>query len=239
MFRQHIVFLTGAGVSAESGIPTFRGAGGFWNDEKVEALSTAARFDEDPAAALDFYNNFRQLVFRARPNAAHTSIAALEQWHDVTVITQNVDDLHERAGSSHVIHLHGSLTQVTSSLNRLDPKCIKGYPLDVPIKVGDKADDESQMRPAVVMFDEYVDGTLAARIARTADIFVVVGTSLTLYGSRSIAQCPRKDIPRYVIDPEDIRSRLPEGFIWFQATATEGMISFIEEVRTGFRLFGG
>lgn len=237
MTRQHIVFLTGAGISAESGIPTYRGEGGLWNDHETVLLSSVARFDEDPATALAHYNMLRELVAKAQPNAAHKAIATLEEWHDVTILTQNVDNLHECAGSSRVIHLHGRLDQVTSSRNRLDPECIKDYPLDIPIKFGDKAADGSQLRPAIVMFDEYVDLSEAVRIAKEADIFVVIGTSITLSAAKTLSKCPRVDIPRYVIDPSDVRSRLPEGFIWFQVSATVGMTLFLDEVRNGFPIF--
>ena len=237
MTRQHIVFLTGAGISAESGIPTFRGEGGLWIDHDTALLASASIFDENPAAALAFYNKLRSLVAVAQPNAAHRAIAALEEWHDVTVLTQNVDNLHERAGSSRVIHLHGRLDQVTSSSNRLDARCIKDFPLDIPIHAGDKAEDGSQLRPAVVMFDEYVDMTGAVGIAREADVFVVIGTSVTLAAAKGLSRCPRGDIPRYAIDPDDVRPRLPEGFIWIQAPATKGMELFLEEVRGGFPRF--
>ena len=237
MTRQHIVFLTGAGISAESGIPTYRGEGGLWNDHETVLLFSVARFEEDPAASLEHYNKLRSLIAIAQPNAAHKAIAELEQLHDVTVLTQNVDNLHERAGSSHVIHLHGRLDQVTSSHNRLDPECIKDYPLDDPIKVGDKAADGSQLRPAIVMFDEYVDLSEAVRIAKDADVFVVIGTSITLSAAKTLSKCPRVDIPRYVIDPADVRSRLPEGYIWLQGPATIGMEMFLEEVQKDFPRF--
>lgn len=237
MTRQHIVFLTGAGISAESGIPTYRGEGGLWNDHETVLLSSVARFEEDPDASLEHYNKLRSLIANAQPNAAYKAIAELEQWHDVTVLTQNVDDLHERAGSSHVIHLHGRLNQVTSSFNRLDSDCIQDYPLDVPIKVGDKAADGSQLRPAIVMFDEYVDLSQAVRIAKEADVFVIVGSSITLSAAKTLSKCPRMDIPRYVIDPENVKSRLPKGFKWIKASATKGMGLFLDEVQKGFPSF--
>ncbi len=231
------MFLTGAGISAESGIPTFRGKGGLWSNRDLATLASASGFEENTAAALDFYNQLRQTIAASAPNSAHKAIAALEEWHDVTVITQNVDDLHERAGSSRVIHFHGSLTQVTSSNSRLDAACIKDYPMTVPIKVGDKADDGSQLRPAIVMFDEYADMSLANQVAREADVFVVVGTSLSISGAKALCRLPRADIPRYLINPDDVRSRLPGGFIWFQNVATQGLDIFLKEVRAGFPLF--
>ena len=154
MVRQNIVVFTGAGISAESGIPTFRDSNGMWNKYDAKKLASAAGFEENPQAVLDFYNARRKNLLEVQPNHAHLALAELEKKHDVTIITQNVDNLHERAGSSKVIHLHGELSKVTSSMNRLDPACIKEYPLDVPIRLGDKAADGSQLRPAVLFFDD-------------------------------------------------------------------------------------
>ena len=139
--RQNIVVFTGAGISKESGIPTFRDMDGMWKKYDAMKLASAAGFDEDPEAVLEFYNARRRNLLEVQPNHAHLVLAELEKQHDVTIITQNVDDLHERAGSSRVLHLHGELRKVTSSMNRLDPDCIQDYPLDVPIRIGDKAAD--------------------------------------------------------------------------------------------------
>ena len=154
--RQNIVVFTGAGISKESGIPTFRDMDGMWKKYDAMKLASAAGFDEDPEAVLEFYNARRRNLLEVQPNHAHLVLAELEKQHDVTIITQNVDDLHERAGSSRVLHLHGELRKVTSSMNRLDPDCIQDYPLDVPIRIGDKAADGSQMRPYIVWFGEYL-----------------------------------------------------------------------------------
>ena len=154
--RQNIVVLTGAGISKESGIPTFRDNNGIWRKHDAIKLASVMGFEEDPQAVLDFYNARRKNLLEVQPNHAHKMLAELEKQHDVTIITQNVDDLHERAGSSRVIHLHGELKKVTSSLNRLNPYCIKEYPLDVPIRLGDKAADGSQLRPYIVWFGEYL-----------------------------------------------------------------------------------
>ena len=149
MIRQHIVFLTGAGISVESGLSTFRGKDGLWtNDEWAYMASTEALYT-DTQRCLDFYNFRRKQLAEVEPNDAHRMIAELEKEHDVTVITQNVDNLHERAGSTHVIHLHGELSKVCSTDNR--ETCVKEYPLATPIMVGDKADDGSQLRPYVAL----------------------------------------------------------------------------------------
>ena len=150
MVRQKIVVFTGAGISAESGIPTFRDSNGMWNKYDAKKLASVAGFEENPQAVLDFYNARRKNLLEVQPNHAHLALAELEKSHDVTIITQNVDNLHERAGSSKVIHLHGELSKVTSSMNRLDPAYIKDYPLDVPIRLGDQAADGSPLRPYVV-----------------------------------------------------------------------------------------
>lgn len=214
MVRQSIVFFTGAGISAESGIPTFRDACGLWKRFDPSLYGTASGLYESPEKVLDFYNWRRKSLVNKKPNAAHIAIAELEKWHDVTVLTQNVDNLHELAGSRHVVHLHGELTKVTSSKNRLDPECIQDYPLDKPIHVGDLANDGSQLRPFVVFFDEYVYWEAAEEIARNTDVFVIIGTSLSVSTSIVFPAFPRKDVPRYIIDPVDYRGRLPGGYIF-------------------------
>lgn len=238
MFRQNIVFFTGAGISAESGIPTFRDtANGLWNKYDPYRLCSASGFHEDPQTVLDFYNERRRNLLSIEPNAAHRIIAQLEQYHDITVLTQNVDNLHERAGSTRVIHLHGELTKVTSSKDRLDPACIQELPLDQPIKLGDLAADGSQLRPFVVFFDEYVHWDDAEVIAKNADVFVVIGTSMSVSTSVHFPRLPRRDVPRYIVDPVNHCSKLPAGYIWINSKATKGMETLIEEFTTGFPLF--
>ena len=237
MVRQHIVFFTGAGISAESGIPTFRDAGGLWKSFDPAVYCTTSGLYESPEKVLDFYNWRRKSLIDKKPNAAHLAIAELEKWHDVTVLTQKVDNLHELAGSRHVVHLHGELTKVTSSKNRLDPECIQDYPLDKPIRVGDLAHDGSQLRPFVVFFDEYVYWGEAEEIARNADVFVVIGTSFSVSSAKVFPSFPRPDVPRYIIDPVDYRGRLPGGYIWINAKAKEGMKTLTEEFLNGFPMF--
>lgn len=231
MVRQNIVFVTGAGISADSGIPTFRGDNGIWHDERLQYQASIECFEENMEASLRLYNAMREKIYYAHPNHAHAAIAALEKQHDVTVITQNVDDLHERAGSTHVIHMHGELAKVTSSNNRLDPKCIKEYPLSVPIRVGDKAADGSQLRPAVVMFNEYTSNAESIREAiRYADIFCIIGTSFTVFPASSFTSYARGDIPRFVINPSDLTGKLPEGYKHIKMRAVEGIDVFLSEL---------
>ena len=230
--RQNIVVLTGAGISKESGIPTFRDNNGIWRKHDAIKLASVMGFEEDPQAMLDFYNARRKNLLEVQPNHAHKMLAELEKQHDVTIITQNVDDLHERAGSSRVIHLHGELKKVTSSLNRLNPYCIKEYPLDVPIRLGDKAADGSQLRPYIVWFGEYLGLEMdeAVKRVRYADIFVVIGTSLVVYPAAGLVNYAHHEVPKFLIDPGDMQGRLPEGFHHIQKTAVEGIDILIEEI---------
>ena len=230
--RQKIVVLTGAGISRESGIPTFRDNNGMWKKYDAQKLASVAGFEEDPQAVLDFYNARRKNLLEVQPNHAHRMLAELEKLHDVTIITQNVDDLHERAGSSHVIHLQGELTKVTSSLNRLNPDYIKEYPLDVPIRLGDKAADGSQLRPFIVWFGEYLGLEMdeAVEQVRNADIFVVIGTSLVVYPAAGLVNYAHPEIPKFLIDPGDMKGRLPKGFHHIQKTAVEGIDILMDEI---------
>lgn len=230
--RQKIVVFTGAGISKESGIPTFRDANGMWKKYDAKKLASAAGFEENPQAVLDFYNARRKNLLEVQPNHAHRVLAELEKHHDVTIITQNVDDLHERAGSSRVIHLHGELTKVTSSLNRLNPDCIKEYPLDVPIKIGDQAADGSQLRPFIVWFGEYLgpEAEQAVILIENADIFVVIGTSLVVYPAAGLVNYAHHEVPKFLIDPGDMQGRLPKGFHHIQKTAVEGIDVLMEEI---------
>lgn len=154
MVRQHIVFLTGAGISVESGLSTFRGKDGLWTKKEFQYYASTQCLYNDTQKCLDFYNIRRKHLAEVEPNDAHKLIAELEKEHDVTIITQNVDNLHERAGSTNVIHLHGELSKVCSMDNRTT--CVKEFPLEVPIKLGDRAEDGSQIRPYIVMFGEYL-----------------------------------------------------------------------------------
>ena len=227
MIRQHIVFLTGAGISSESGLSTFRGADGMWANEEWKYLASSEALYNDTQKCLDFYNQMRRKVAEAEPNAAHRMIAELEKEHEVTVITQNVDNLHERAGSTHVIHLHGELSKVCSMNNRTT--CVKEYPLTTPIKIGDKAEDGSQLRPYVVMFGEYVDSRgVDTDYIRNADILVVVGTSLKVYPAAGFIKIAHPEIPKFVIDPGEMDPCIQLGFTHFKSTAIKGMEQLVD-----------
>ena len=233
--RQHIVVLSGAGMSAESGLTTFRDKDGWWKQYDWQRMASVEGFRQEPEAVLEFYNMRRKRLLEVEPNHAHRLLAELEKWHDVTVITQNVDNLHERAGSSRVIHLHGELTKVTSSENRNNPDCIKELPLDVPIRMGDKATDGSQLRPYVVWFGEYVsDFGKVVKLVREADIFVVIGTSLTVQPAASLIRYAHPEIPRFIINPgeafDPYDDHFPEGYEHIQEDATVGVETFIDRL---------
>lgn len=230
MTRQHIVFLTGAGISVESGLSTFRGKDGLWTLEEIKYLASSDCLYENTQKCFDFFNMLRTQVAEAEPNEAHRLIAELEKEHEVTIITQNIDDLHERAGSSHVIHVHGELTKVCSMDNRTT--CIKEYPLTTPIMVGDKAEDGAQLRPYIVMFGEYVDSkNIAIDYISKADIFVVIGTSLKVYPVAGFIKYAHHLVPKFVIDPNDLPQCEQLGFTHFKTTATEGMKLLIDTLR--------
>ncbi|MBQ3658127.1 MAG: NAD-dependent deacylase [Bacteroidales bacterium] len=232
MTKPKIVFLTGAGISVESGLSTFRGNEGMWNNKSWRYYASVEGLYHDPKGFLDFYNWRRQKLSEIEPNMAHRLIAELEKDYQVTVVTQNVDNLHEKAGSTNILHLHGELAKVCSSNNRLDPNYIKDYPLTTPIKLKEDAGDGSQMRPFVVLFGEYVPYMEEAQdyISR-ADIFVVVGTSLVVYPAADLIRYADKDIPRYVIDPNKIEVCDALGFEHIQASASEGMKLLLEKIR--------
>lgn len=222
--QKKLVVFTGAGISAESGIPTFRDANGMWGKYDAMKLASVEGFKEDPQAVLDFYNARRKNLLEVEPNHAHKVLAELESRFDVTIVTQNVDNLHERAGSTRVIHLHGELSKVTSSQNRMATDCIKEYPLDVPIKLGDKAADGSQLRPYIVWFGEVVDKMAEAKIwVCQADLFVVIGTSLVVYPAACLVDYAPRRIPKYPIDPNEVRGGLPMGFKHIKTTAVDGV----------------
>ncbi len=228
--RQNIVVFTGAGISKESGLTTFRDDDGIWSRYNPDIVATPQGFESNTEEALAFYNELRTAVADALPNHAHIALATLEKSHDVTIITQNVDDLHERAGSSRVIHLHGELRKVTSSRNRLCGDCIKEMDLRIPISTNDKALDGSQLRPFVVMFGEYLTGfSEAIELVKKADIFVVIGSSLRVFPANQLVQYPHPEIPRYIIDPND-PDKLPDGFFHIKATAVKGIDIFISEI---------
>lgn len=228
-----LVFLTGAGVSQESGIPTFSDTtDNYYHNVNPEILSWGSAFDRNPQLVLDFYNERRLQLFYAPPNHAHKVIAELEKDYDVVVITQNVDDLHERAGSTNVIHTHGELTKVTSSLYRTCVDYIQTYPLDKPICVGDKAIDGSQLRPYVVFMDEYVSSlAIPEKHIREADVFVIIGTSLRIGAGTVLSHKAHPYVPKFIIDTCDYTDKFPAGFTWIKAPATIGMDILLSDLK--------
>lgn len=219
--KKHLVILSGAGISKESGIDTFRDKDGIWTKKNAMQLASIEGWNTNPQAVLDFYNARRRQLLSVNPNKAHQLLAALEEWYDVSIITQNVDDLHERAGSTHVIHLHGELSKLCSSANKEDKSCIEQRPLGQDIRMGDKAKDGSQLRPYIVWFGESVPNMpLAMNTAFEADIFVVIGTSLLVSPANTLTACSGAN-HNIVIDPGEVD--VPEGFLHIKEPATVGM----------------
>jgi NAD-dependent deacetylase len=197
--RKKIVALTGAGISAESGIPTFRDANGLWEGHDVMDVASPEGWRRNPALVQDFYNQRRKNALEVKPNQGHILLAGLEQNFDVIVVTQNVDDLHERAGSTNVIHLHGSLFESRSTV---DDGLV--YPIDGwELKMGDVCEKGSQLRPNIVGFGEMVPlMEVAARVASEADIFLIVGTSMAVYPAAGLIDYVRHDAMKFVVDPK-------------------------------------
>lgn len=194
---KNLVILTGAGISAESGIKTFRDSDGLWENHRIEDVATFDAWRKNKELVLDFYNQRRRQLLECEPNDAHKLLVRLEEKYNVQIITQNVDDLHERAGSSNVLHLHGELFKVRSTL---DEHLVYEWKKD--LKTGDKCDRGSQLRPHIVWFGEQVPMIeTAAEITQTADIFVVIGTSMVVYPAAGLIHYLDNAVPKYVIDP--------------------------------------
>ena len=232
MKKQKIAVLTGAGVSAESGISTFRDANGLWDNYNVEDVATLEGWNRNPALVLDFYNQRRRQLATVKPNAAHLAIASLEDNYDVTVITQNIDNLHERAGSTRIIHLHGELTKVRPE-NRYNER--NGFSEDMvfdigygDINLGDTSVDGIQLRPHIVWFGEAVPKIeQAIDVVEAADILLIVGTSLQVYPAAGLYAYAKASTPIYIIDPKDVPVR--DGRIThIKSGATVGREKFIE-----------
>lgn len=222
MAKKKLVVSTGAGVSAESGISTFRDAGGLWENYPMMQVASAEGFRRNPELVHEFYNARRRDLLKAAPNAAHKALAELEKDYDVYIITQNVDDLHERAGSTHVLHLHGELMKMRSVTNPdyIEPLSIEHLETS-PATRGRNGD---RMRPHIVFFNEPVPNIdKAIRLAQEADIFVVIGTSLVVYPAAGLINCVRPGTPIYYIDPNpaDV-SGIPDVTV-IKEPATKGM----------------
>ncbi|MBQ8888710.1 MAG: NAD-dependent deacylase, partial [Bacteroidaceae bacterium] len=225
-----LIVLTGAGMSAESGISTFRGGGGLWDKYPVEQVATPEGYAANPALVTTFYNERRKQLLDVQPNRGHELLAEMEKDFDVTVITQNVDNLHERAGSSRVIHLHGELTKVTSSWQPNNPKCIRELaPEEYEVKIGDLAADGSQLRPFIVWFGEAVPMIeTAIDYCEKADVFLIIGTSLNVYPAAGLLNYVPAGVPVYLIDPNEVPIASGRQVHVIQKGASEGMEVFRE-----------
>jgi len=222
-----IVVLTGAGISAESGLKTFRDSDGLWEGYNVEDVATPDAWRRNPALVQDFYNQRRKSVLEAKPNAAHFALAKLEEKYDVAIITQNIDDLHERGGSTNVVHLHGIITRSQSSLN---PNLT--YPIDGwEIKMGERCELGSQLRAHVVWFGEDVPMiTTAAQICSEADLFILVGSSLAVYPAAGLINYVRPNVKKYIIDPKIPYLDSNSAFIKIEEKATVGVPVLVSEL---------
>lgn len=229
--KKKLVILTGAGISAESGISTFRDSNGLWENHKVEDVASPKGWVANPELVLEFYNQRRRQLATVEPNEAHKQLVKLEEKYDVYIVTQNVDDLHERAGSSKILHLHGMLTSAKSSGN---PNTVKDIGYE-DIKIGDLCEEGFQMRPNIVWFGEGVPNIPTAEgFAYDADIFVIIGTSLVVYPAAGLISHVEPDRPVYVIDPNDVPMK---GFGWIRRennttiikkSATEGVAELVQ-----------
>ena len=222
---KNLVVLSGAGMSAESGISTFRDAGGLWERYPVEQVATPEGWMRDPALVTRFYNERRRQLLEVAPNRGHRLVAALEKQFNVTVVTQNVDNLHERAGSTHVIHLHGELTKVCSSRDPNNPHYVKELaPADYEVKMGDLAGDGSQLRPFIVWFGEAVPQIeTAVRYVEKADVFVIIGTSLNVYPAAGLLYYVPREAEVYLIDPKPVDTHSARPVHVIAKGASQGM----------------
>ncbi|WP_298062117.1 NAD-dependent deacylase [uncultured Rikenella sp.] len=225
--QKKAVVFTGAGMSADSGVSTFRDADGLWENHRIEDVCTPEAWARDPQGVLDFYNARRAQLDEVEPNAGHRAVARLEEYFEqVTVVTQNVDDLHERAGSSRVIHLHGELRKARSERN---PEVI--VPAPGPTRLGDKGPDGAQLRPHIVFFGEAVpEYERALEIVREADLFVVIGTSLAVYPAAGLIYRLRPDVPVWLVDPRPAQVAIPNPLTVIAEGAAAGVPPLVEEL---------
>ena len=229
--KKRLVVLTGAGVSAESGFATFRDTGGLWEQYNVNDVASIEGWYRNRSLVLDFYNQRREQLRGARPNAAHLAIAALEKDYQVDVITQNVDNLHERAGSTKVLHLHGELTKVRPENGVYDRDGNEKEVIDIgyeSVHLGDLAPNGSQLRPHIVFFGEAVPKIeKAMALVEEADILLIVGTSLQVYPAAGLYRYAQFETPIYIIDPASVPIN-DERITHIKDVATKGMEKFVE-----------
>lgn len=219
-----LVVLSGSGISAESGIKTFRDMGGLWEEYDVMEVASPQAWERDPELVLRFYNERRKKLLESSPNKGHLGLVELEKYFDVSIITQNVDDLHERAGSKNVLHLHGEIRKAQSTADENLIYDIDGWEL----KLGDHCEKGSQLRPHVVWFGEPVNAILdAAYICEKADLFVVVGTSLNVYPAAGLIDYVPNGTPIFLIDPNDVNASYYSQVTYIQEKATTGVQKLI------------
>ena len=223
--KKNLVILSGAGMSAESGISTFRDAGGLWDKYPVMQVASAEGYVRDPELVINFYNERRKQLLDVEPNAGHIGLAELEKDFNVTVVTQNVDNLHELAGSTRIIHLHGELTKVCSSRDPYNPRYVKELkPDEYEVKMGDKAGDGSQLRPFIVWFGEAVpEIETAVDYVEKADIFVIIGTSMNVYPAAGLLNYVPRTAEVYLIDPKPVDTHSIRQIHIIQKGASEGV----------------
>ena len=228
MLKKQVVVFTGAGISAESGIKTFRDAGGLWENYKIEDVATPEAWKKNQELVNEFYNARRKQVIAASPNKAHYFIADLESKFNVNVVTQNVDDFHERAGSKNVLHLHGEIMKVRSEI---DPELI--YPVtNWELKIGDLCEKGSQLRPHIVWFGELVPLMDQAHyLAAQADFFIVIGTSLNVYPAAGILNFVSQEVPKWLIDPNDFQLDYIKYLNHIKSTAVDGLNQLNEQLK--------
>lgn len=220
MKKKKIVVFSGAGMSAESGIKTFRDSGGLWEEYKIEDVATFDAWLKNQDLVLDFYNQRRKQVMEAKPNKAHELVAELQNHFDVQVITQNIDDLHERAGSKKVLHLHGEIMKGRSTSKKELVYELKHW----EIKTGDVCEVGSQLRPHIVWFGEDVpEMDKATILAENADIFITIGTSLNVYPAANLIHVVQSTIPKFLVDPGDFNLDYIKNLTIIKANAVEGM----------------
>lgn len=224
-----IVILTGAGISAESGISTFRDSGGLWEKYDLKEVAHIDAWDKNPEKVLNFYNQRRTQMAQCLPNAAHLALVALEKKFDVQIITQNIDDLHEKAGSTNILHLHGKICEVRSTTN---PNLIYNIEYN-PVKWGDTCPEGSQLRPNIVWFGEEVPAIeLAIKICQTADIIIIIGTSMIVYPAASLVHFAPTHTPVYVVnpDPNSANSREIANLHFIQQKASVGVPELVSKL---------
>lgn len=223
---KHIVVLTGAGISAESGLKTFRDSDGLWMGHNIEDVATPGAFKRNPQLVLDFYNMRRKDVAAAKPNSAHFGLAKLEEKYHVTIVTQNIDDLHERAGSTNIIHLHGEIFKMRSEKNENIVTEIRG-----DINLGDIAIDGAQFRPHIVWFEEPVPMIEdAARVMESADIFILIGTSLQVYPAAGLLHYVPETAVKYIIDKKIPPTGKFKNLKLIEQSATQGIGILLNEL---------